>query len=54
MCWHNHFLAFLDEGTKSKCEILEPNEYHKMLETIPANQLQQKYGGELQDLDIFW
>jgi CRAL/TRIO domain len=46
--------ALGDPDSMAKISFRKPKEYVKMQEKIPANQLEQQYGGTIPDLKRFW
>lgn len=44
----------MDERTLNKINKLKKNEFHRMLEYIPEDQLEMKYGGTMEDIVVFW
>lgn len=52
---NNKFYSeFLDERTLYKINKLKKNEFHKMFDLIPPEQLEKKYGGTLENITSFW
>lgn len=44
----------MDERTLNKINKLKKSEFSKMLEYIPAEQLEKKYGGTMENIVIYW
>eukprot|EP01016_Furgasonia_blochmanni_P032705 TRINITY_DN3372_c0_g1_i7.p1 TRINITY_DN3372_c0_g1~~TRINITY_DN3372_c0_g1_i7.p1 ORF type:complete len:431 (-),score=81.43 TRINITY_DN3372_c0_g1_i7:263-1555(-) len=44
----------LDPETADKIQFLRESDFKVMLEHIPRNQLEKKYGGDVEDLKTFW
>eukprot|EP01015_Nassula_variabilis_P025145 TRINITY_DN4875_c0_g1_i13.p1 TRINITY_DN4875_c0_g1~~TRINITY_DN4875_c0_g1_i13.p1 ORF type:complete len:138 (+),score=29.32 TRINITY_DN4875_c0_g1_i13:65-478(+) len=46
--------SMLDPETTEKIQFLKSSDFHVMLSHIPKNQLEQKWGGDVPDLQAFW
>ena len=46
--------ALMSKEKSDKVQFLELQEYSKLLESIPSDQLQVSYGGELPNVEVFW
>lgn len=44
----------MDDRTLNKINKLKKNEFQRMLEYIPEDQLEMKYGGKMEDIVVFW
>jgi len=50
----SHNKDIIEEGSSKKIIFLDPDEYKVLLDKIPKNQLEQKYGGDLPNQTVFW
>ena len=44
----------MDPETAGKISMLRKKDFHQLLEKIPEDQLEAKYGGKLPDPTVFW